>query len=81
LAPMALVIGEGSEANVPLARALIGGLLVSTFITLFFIPVLHMIARRRSGAEGTSGARQGANNSRESLSLRLTDNGGLGWNR
>ena len=48
LAPMALGIGEGSEANMPLARAVIGGLTVSTFMTLLFIPVLHAIARRRS---------------------------------
>jgi multidrug efflux pump subunit AcrB len=45
LAPMALGIGEGSEANMPLARAVIGGLVVSTFMTLLFIPVLHVIAR------------------------------------
>src|SRR5215831_17724653 len=50
LAPMALGIGEGSEANVPLARAVIGGLTVSTFMTLLFIPVLHVIVRRRSAA-------------------------------
>ncbi|MGH7206989.1 MAG: efflux RND transporter permease subunit, partial [Nitrospiraceae bacterium] len=47
LAPMALGIGEGSETNVPLARAVIGGLAVSTFMTLLFVPVLHAIARRR----------------------------------
>jgi multidrug efflux pump subunit AcrB len=50
LAPMALGIGEGSETNMPLARAVIGGLLVSTFMTLLFIPVLHVLARRRSVA-------------------------------
>ncbi len=48
LAPMALGIGEGSEMNMPLARAVIGGLLVSTFMTLLFIPVLHALVRRRS---------------------------------
>ena len=48
LAPMALGIGEGSETNMPLARAVIGGLTVSTFMTLLFIPVLHAIARRRT---------------------------------
>lgn len=48
LAPMALGIGEGSESNMPLARAVIGGLTVSTFMTLLFIPVLHEIARRRA---------------------------------
>ncbi len=50
LAPMALGLGEGSETNMPLARAVIGGLLVSTFMTLFFVPVLHAIARRRTGS-------------------------------
>lgn len=48
LGPMALGIGEGSETNMPLARAVIGGLTVSTFMTLLFIPVLHALARRRS---------------------------------
>jgi len=47
LMPMALGIGEGSEANLPLARAVIGGLTVSTVMTLLFIPVLHSLARRR----------------------------------
>ncbi|TLY42103.1 MAG: efflux RND transporter permease subunit [Nitrospirae bacterium] len=47
LAPMALGMGEGSETNMPLARAVIGGLLVSTFMTLLFVPVLHVLARRR----------------------------------
>ncbi len=48
LAPMALGIGEGSEANMPLARAVIGGLLGSTFMTLLIIPILHLITRQRS---------------------------------
>jgi multidrug efflux pump subunit AcrB len=45
---MALGFGEGSEANIPLARAVIGGLLVSTVMTLFFIPVLHALAKKQS---------------------------------
>ena len=52
LAPMALGFGEGSEANIPLARAVIGGLLVSTVMTLFFIPVMHALTRR--GSSNTS---------------------------
>jgi len=55
LAPMALGIGEGSEANMPLARAVIGGLSVSTVMTLLFIPVLHMLARQRSAASLSAG--------------------------
>jgi len=56
LAPMALGLGEGSETNMPLARAVIGGLLVSTFMTLFFVPVLHAIARRRLASDGVDTA-------------------------
>ncbi len=41
LVPMALGLGEGSETNLPLARAVIGGLGVSTGLTLFFVPVLY----------------------------------------
>lgn len=41
LVPMALGLGEGGETNLPLARAVIGGLTVSTGLTLFFVPVLY----------------------------------------
>jgi len=40
LLPLAIGIGEGSEMQVPLARAVCGGLLSSTLITLVFIPVV-----------------------------------------
>jgi Cu/Ag efflux pump CusA len=46
LLPMALGIGEGSETNLPLARAVIGGLTVSTFFTLFFIPAFYSLLGR-----------------------------------
>jgi multidrug efflux pump subunit AcrB len=45
--PMAMGLGEGSETNMPLARAVIGGLTVSTFLTLFLIPVLYLLFERR----------------------------------
>lgn len=48
LAPMALGFGEGSETNLPLARAVIGGLAVSTFFTLFLIPALYTLLERFS---------------------------------
>ena len=41
LMPMAIGLGEGSETNLPLARAVIGGLTVSTFFTLFLVPSLY----------------------------------------
>jgi hydrophobe/amphiphile efflux-1 (HAE1) family protein len=54
LVPMAAGIGEGSETNLPLARAVIGGLTVSTFFTLFLIPSLYTLlerfAKRKPGA-------------------------------
>ncbi|HOK41350.1 MAG TPA: efflux RND transporter permease subunit [bacterium] len=47
LIPLAIGIGEGSEMQVPLARTVCGGLLSSTFITLFLIPVLYYIFEKR----------------------------------
>ena len=38
LLPMALKLGEGSESYAPLARALVGGLIVSTTLTVFLVP-------------------------------------------
>ncbi len=43
LLPLALGIGEGAEAQAPLARAVIGGLLGSTVITLVLIPVVYSL--------------------------------------
>jgi len=47
--PMALGIGEGAEANIPLARAVIGGLMVSTVMTLILVPILYTLLRKASG--------------------------------
>jgi multidrug efflux pump subunit AcrB len=41
--PMAVGLGEGGEQNAPLARAVIGGLLVATFATLFLVPVIYSL--------------------------------------
>ena len=46
--PMALATGEGSEIYAPLGQAIAGGLLTSTLITLFIIPVLYYITERGS---------------------------------
>jgi HAE1 family hydrophobic/amphiphilic exporter-1 len=43
LLPLALGIGEGSEAQAPLARAVVGGLTGSTLITLVLIPVVYSL--------------------------------------
>ena len=44
--PMALGMGEGGEQNAPLGRAVIGGLAVATFATLFFVPCIFSIVHR-----------------------------------
>jgi len=44
--PMSLGLGEGGEQNAPLGRAVIGGLMVATFYTLFFVPVAYSLLRR-----------------------------------
>jgi len=53
LIPMAIGLGKGSEANVPLGRAVIGGLISSTFLTLFVVPVLYTLMVRDSKAAGS----------------------------
>src|SRR5262245_6427163 len=45
--PMALGLGEGGEQNAPLGRAVIGGLGVATCTTLFFVPLIYTVFRRR----------------------------------
>jgi HAE1 family hydrophobic/amphiphilic exporter-1 len=43
LLPLALGLGEGSDAQAPLARAVVGGLAASTLITLVLIPVVYSL--------------------------------------
>jgi multidrug efflux pump subunit AcrB len=47
MVPMALGIGEGAEENAPLGRAVIGGLLVATVATLFFVPLVFSFLHRK----------------------------------
>jgi multidrug efflux pump subunit AcrB len=44
--PMALAIGAGSEENAPLGRAVIGGLIAATLMTLFVVPAVYSIFSR-----------------------------------
>ncbi len=47
LLPLALGVGEGGEAQAPMARAIIGGLTSSTLITLVFVPVMYSFIARK----------------------------------
>jgi multidrug efflux pump subunit AcrB len=46
--PMSLALGVGGEQNAPLGRAVIGGLIVATFSTLLFVPVVYSVLRVKS---------------------------------
>ncbi|HSV99956.1 MAG TPA: efflux RND transporter permease subunit [Sedimentisphaerales bacterium] len=48
LVPLALGLGEGGEAQAPMARVVIGGLISSTLITLVFVPVVYSIFERHA---------------------------------
>ena len=56
LLPLAIGLGEGGEAQAPLARAVIGGLISSTLITLVFVPVVYSLFERGVKLERRGGA-------------------------
>lgn len=49
--PMAIGLGEGAEQNAPLGRAVIGGLSLATFSTLFLVPIVYSQLRQRPPSE------------------------------
>ena len=56
MVPMAIGLGEGGEQNAPLGRAVIGGLLLATVATLFFVPTFFSVLHgwRTRGSESES---------------------------
>jgi multidrug efflux pump subunit AcrB len=44
--PMATGLGEGGGQNAPLGRAVVGGLLLATFSTLIFVPVMYSLLKK-----------------------------------
>ena len=44
--PLSFKLVPGSEAMIPLARAMIGGMLVSTFLTLIVVPCIYSLVKR-----------------------------------
>ena len=61
--PLALGIGEGGETQAPMGRAIIGGVITSTLLTLVVVPVLYSYlarARRPANEPGAQPASGGA---------------------
>ena len=52
--PMSLGLGDGGESNAPLGRAVIGGLMLATLSTLFFVPVMFSVLQRDRAAREVS---------------------------
>ena len=50
--PIALALGSGAESRVPMGLAVIGGLVVGTFLTLYVIPALYTYIASSDAAEG-----------------------------
>ena len=50
MVPMALGLGEGGEQNAPLGRAVIGGLVLATVATLFFVPIVFSVLHKTASA-------------------------------
>jgi CzcA family heavy metal efflux pump len=47
MVPLSLGLGEGGEQNAPLGRAVIGGLILATFATLYFVPCVFSLVHKR----------------------------------
>jgi multidrug efflux pump subunit AcrB len=56
MVPMALGLGDGGEQNAPLGRAVIGGLLLATVSTLFFVPTFFSVLHGRRAKKGHAGS-------------------------
>jgi multidrug efflux pump subunit AcrB len=54
MVPMALGLGEGGEQTAPLGRAVIGGLAIATFATLFVLPSVFAVVQGRSSTRSAS---------------------------
>jgi Cu/Ag efflux pump CusA len=54
MVPMALGLGEGGEQTAPLGRAVIGGLAVATFATLFVLPSVFAVVQGQSSTRTAS---------------------------
>src|SRR5262245_62003360 len=50
--PAALGLGPGAETRAPMARGIIGGIVLSTLVTLILVPVFYVLVERLRGVSG-----------------------------
>jgi multidrug efflux pump subunit AcrB len=67
MVPMALGLGEAGEQNAPLGRAVIGGLAIATFATLFLVPIFYTLMRQKPPALHTLDQRFAAESAGSSI--------------
>jgi hydrophobic/amphiphilic exporter-1 (mainly G- bacteria), HAE1 family len=72
--PLALAFGEGAEVRSPMAITVIGGLLVSTLLTLVVIPVVYDLLDRRSDEYYAERARRARQEAEAAATLISHDN-------
>ena len=58
--PLALALDEGGELQAPMGRAIIGGVITSTLLTLVVVPVIYSYLVRERKKPATQAARRGA---------------------
>ena len=73
--PMALALGEGGEQNAPLGRAVIGGLMVATFTTLFFVPIMYSFLRKKRPSIRTALSKKKLIKAKKSKARKRANNG------
>src|SRR5690348_3854675 len=71
MTPMAIGMGEGGGQNAPLGRAVIGGLIMATATTLFIVPLIYSLLRKKTPLDFEHQlAREEEEYFREEMSLR-----------
>jgi len=81
LMPLAIGLGEGGEAQAPLARAVIGGLLSSAIITPILVPIIYSLfekTRKKDGKENNPSNEEKQENEEQSYTQEDTEEDRIG---